>query len=82
MQYISQNNINNLEKERKNTLKIIENIFDVLEDGNLHTISNISRQTKSHWNTIKNQVDLILKIQEMPKIEVLKTEKQTLVRKI
>ena len=63
-------------------MSIIENIFNVLQDGNLHTISNISKQAKSHWKTVKNQIEIILKIQEMPKIEVLKTDKQTLVRKI
>jgi len=67
--------------ERKKTKKeIIENIYDVLQDGKIHTISDISHQIKSHWRTVKNQVDIILKIQEKPKIEILRASKQTLVR--
>ena len=67
--------------ERKNA-KLIENIFKILQDKQLHTINSLSHKSKYHWKTIKNYIDIILKIQEMPKIEVLKTSNHTLVRVI
>ena len=65
--------------ERKNE-KIIDNIFKILQDKQLYTINSLSNKSKYHWKTIKNYIDIILKIQEMPKIEVLKTSNHTLVR--
>ena len=67
---------------RKSSIKIVENIFQALDDGKFHTISDISRISRSNWRTIKNQVELIKKIQELPKIEILHASKQVLVRKV
>jgi hypothetical protein len=63
-------------------LKIIEGIYDALKDGKFHTISEISDIAKSNWRTVRNQVDLVKKIQKMPKIEVIHASKQILVRKL
>ncbi|MHA1192179.1 MAG: hypothetical protein ACTSP9_07755 [Promethearchaeota archaeon] len=52
-----------------------------MEDGKYHTISEISKEAKSNWKTIKKQVDLINKIQEMPKLEIIHAAKQILVKK-
>ena len=65
---------------RKIASEIIDEIFEVLSDKKIHTISDIASNTKSHWKTIRNQIDIILKVQEKPKIELLKASKQTLVR--
>ncbi len=78
MEYINQNE----SVQRKNTLKIIEEIYKALEDGKFHTISEISGIAKSNWRTVRNHVHLVKKIQEMPKIEVINASKQILVRKL
>jgi hypothetical protein len=66
--------------KRKNSIEIIDGIYKALQDGNIHTISNISRQANAHWKTIKNHINIIARIQELPKIEILKASNQTLVR--
>ncbi|MFX1256788.1 MAG: hypothetical protein ACFFAN_02935 [Promethearchaeota archaeon] len=66
--------------QRKNTKQIIENIYKALADGKYHTISEISRLAKSNWNTIKNQIALIVKIQELPNLKVINASKQVLVK--
>ena len=73
---------NKSKTERKTLIKIVNNIFDILEDGKLHTISNLARETKSNWRTIKNQVNLIVEIQKRPKIEILSSTNNILVRKL
>ncbi|MFX1444824.1 MAG: hypothetical protein ACFFHV_15535 [Promethearchaeota archaeon] len=78
VKYISQNE----SAQRKTTLKIIEGIYNALEDGKFHTISEISGLAKSNWRTVKNQVDLVKKIQELPRIEIIEASKQILVRKL
>ena len=67
---------------RKSSKKIVESIFLALEDGKFHTISDISRVSRSNWKTIRNQVELIKKIQGLPKIEIIHASKQVLVRKL
>lgn len=67
--------------QRKSTLQIIDNIFNALEDGKFHTISEISEMAKSNWSTIKNQIEIIKKIQALPKLEIIHASKQILVRK-
>jgi len=37
--------------------------------------------SNSNWNTIKNQVEFIKKIQELPKIDIIHASKQILVKK-
>ncbi len=78
VKYISQGE----SAQRKTTLKIIEGIYKALKDGKFHTISEISGLAKSNWRTVKNQVDLVKKIQDLPKIEVIQASKQILVRKL
>jgi len=73
---------NKSKTERKTLIKIVNNIFDILEDGKLHTINNLARETKSNWRTIKNQVNLIVEIQKRPKIEILSSTNNILVRKL
>ena len=68
--------------QRKTTIKIIEGIYNALEDGKFHTISDIASLAKSNWRTVKNQIDLVKKIQEMPKIEIIQASKQILVKKL
>lgn len=70
------------QSHKKTTLKIVENIFNVLDDGKYHTISEISLMAKSNWKTIKNQVELIKKIQDLPKLDIIHASKQILVRKL
>jgi hypothetical protein len=53
-----------------------------LDDGKFHTISDISEKANSNWTTIKNQVELIKKIQDLPKIDIIHASKQILVRKL
>jgi hypothetical protein len=60
----------------------LEQIYKVLDDGKLHTISEISQLSNSNWNTIKNQVEFIKKVQDLPKIDIVHASKQILVRKI
>ncbi len=74
--------INKSKTERKTLIEIVNSIFDILEDGKLHTISNLARETKSNWRTIKNQVNLIVEIQKRPKIEILSSTNNILVRKL
>ncbi|TFG02421.1 MAG: hypothetical protein EU540_01570 [Promethearchaeota archaeon] len=66
---------------RKNTSQIIESIYNALGDGRYHTISEISRLAGSNWITIKNQVDIIVKIQELPNLKIINASKQVLVKK-
>lgn len=73
---------NKSKTERKTLIEIVNSIFDILEDGKLHTISNLARETKSNWRTIKNQVNLIVEIQKRPKIEILSSTNNILVRKL
>ena len=77
---ISETNIS--KSERKTLIEIVNSIFDILEDGKLHTISNLARETKSNWRTIKNQVNLIVEIQKRPKIEILSSTNNILIRKL
>lgn len=70
------------QSHKKTTLQIVENIFNVLDDGKYHTISEISLMAKSNWSTIKNQVELIKKIQDLPKLDIIHASKQILVRKL
>ncbi len=74
--------INKSKTERKTLIEIVNSIFDILEDGKLHTISNLARETKSNWRTIKNQVNLIVEIQKRPKIEILSSTNNILIRKL
>ena len=60
----------------------MENIYQALDDGKFHTISDISQRANSNWSTIKNQIELIKKIQELPKIDIIHASKQILVRKV
>lgn len=60
----------------------MENIYQALGDGKFHTISDISQKANSNWSTIKNQIELIKKIQELPKIDIIHASKQILVRKV
>ncbi len=73
---------NKSKTERKTLIEIVNSIFDILEDGKLHTISNLARETKSNWRTIKNQVNLIVEIQKRPKIEILSSTNNILIRKL
>ncbi|TFG24393.1 MAG: hypothetical protein EU529_04295 [Promethearchaeota archaeon] len=66
---------------RKNASQIIESIYNALGDGRYHTISEISRLAKSNWTTIKNQIDIIVKIQELPNLKIINASKQVLVKK-
>lgn len=59
----------------------MDNIYNALEDGKYHTISDISHQSNSNWRTIKNQIDIIQKIQGLPKIQIIHAAKQVLVKK-
>ena len=68
--------------QRKTTIEIIEGIYKALGDGKYHTISEISGLAKSNWRTVKNQIYLVKKIQEMPNIEIIQASKQILVRKL
>jgi len=70
------------ESQRKTTWQIVENIYQALEDGKFHTISDISQIANSNWTTIKNQVELIKKIQQLPEIDIIHASKQILVRKL
>lgn len=74
--------INKSKTERKTLIEIVNSIFDILDDGKLHTISNLARETKSNWRTIKNQVNLIVEVQKGPKIEILSSTNNILVRKL
>lgn len=67
--------------QRKTTWQIIENIYDALNDGKFHTISEISQNANSNWSTIKHQVKLIQKIQDLPKLDIIHASKQILVRR-
>jgi len=69
-------------KKRKNSIEIIEGIYNVLQDGKIHTISDISSQANAHWKTIQNHINIIAKVQELPKIEILKASNHTLVRTV
>ena len=69
------------DSQRKSTWQIIEKIFNALNDGRFHTISEISQKAKSNWITIKNQVELIKKIQDLPKLDIIHASKQILVKK-
>jgi hypothetical protein len=75
-------NISTNQYHRKSTWQIIENIFNALDDGKFHTISEISQRANSNWSTIKNQVELIQKIQNLPKLDVIHASKQILVKKL
>ena len=75
------NKFSETESVRKRLTTIVDNIYKALEDGKYHTISEISKEAKSNWKTIKKQVDLITKIQEMPKLEIIHAAKQILVKK-
>ena len=73
MKWISEKKLPQNEQavQRKRTVKIIEKIYKPLDDGKYHTINGISRLEKSTWSTIKNQIDFIIKIQEMHKLKVI-----------
>ncbi|MFX1572926.1 MAG: hypothetical protein ACFFB0_09260 [Promethearchaeota archaeon] len=62
-------------------MQIVENIYNALDDGKFHTISEISEKANSNWSTIKNQIELIIRIQELPEIDIIHASKQILVRK-
>jgi hypothetical protein len=69
------------QSHRKSARKIVENIYNALDDGKFHTISEISQMAKSNWITIKKQIELIEKIQNLPKLDIIHASKQILVRK-
>jgi len=63
-------------------LQIVDNIYIALDDGKFHTISEISQKAKSNWSTVKNRIELIKMIQDLPKIDIIHASKQILVRKL
>jgi len=54
---------------RKNNREIVEAIFKVLNDGNVHNADEIARLSGCSWRSVVNWLDLIVKIQSMPKVE-------------
>jgi len=63
-------------------LEIVENIYNALNDGKFHTISEISEKANSNWSTIKNQIEIIEKIQNLPKLDIIYASKQILVKRV
>lgn len=63
-------------------MEIVENIYNALNDGKFHTISEISEKANSNWSTIKNQIEIIEKIQNLPKLDIIYASKQILVKRV
>jgi response regulator of citrate/malate metabolism len=55
--------------KRSRVEEIFTKILAVLDDGQEHTLTNLSHETRISQVTISKYVDLILKIQENPKVE-------------
>ncbi|HME54007.1 MAG TPA: hypothetical protein VKM55_17405 [Candidatus Lokiarchaeia archaeon] len=59
---------------------VVEAIFDDLEKGELKTFSEIANNIGSHYNTVRDYVELIMFIQGKPKISVEQTENMSMAR--
>lgn len=54
---------------RSGQVRIIEALFKVLNDGRTHTAQEVSKLSEVSWNTVVSWMDLIVTIQEKPRIE-------------
>ena len=63
-----------------NALERISLIFEVLDSGKPLTLTNLATRTKMHYWTIQKYVDLIVEIQNRPRLEKIESESTVLVR--
>lgn len=56
-------------RSRKTYREIIFDIFKVLNDGNSHNADEIAKLTGCSWRAVIHWLDLIVKIQNMPRVE-------------
>ena len=56
-------------RTRKTYEELVDGIFKVLNDGNRHNADEIARLVGCSWRAVINWLDLIVKIQRMPKVE-------------
>lgn len=62
--------------------QIIEELYETLitHSGEALSINRISKESGLHFNTVQNYVKLIRRAQTLPKLEVIKSGRSTLVR--
>ncbi len=58
------------ERSRKTYEEMVNGIFRVLSDGNRHNADEIARLVGCSWRGVIHWLDLIAKIQRMPKVEM------------
>jgi hypothetical protein len=61
--------LSNQSKSRKSYEELVDSIIEALPVQTYTTIEEISRQTESSWETVYRWLKLIIKIQEMPRVE-------------
>ncbi len=60
--------------------EIVDRIFEELRKNGFRSISEVSRATGIHHNTVKNYIELIETIQKQPKLIVEKTQYVTMLK--
>ncbi|MBL7206881.1 MAG: hypothetical protein ISS36_04745 [Candidatus Aenigmarchaeota archaeon] len=65
---------------KKDPMKIIEQMFKMLESGRPFTINQLSEETGLHNITVKKYVRIIQTIRKEPEIEVIRTKHSIILR--
>jgi len=65
---------------KRDPMDIIQAIFSDLEKDGLKTITEISKNIRSGYHTVKNYLDIIQFVNSKPRIQVDKTKNMTVVK--
>lgn len=58
----------------------VEKIFNILETGRPLSLTTLSKRAKMHYWTAQQYIDLIVNIQNRPRVEKIESERTVLVR--
>jgi len=60
---------------RKKSREILDGIFNILNDGNMHNVGEIADHVGCNWMTVMRWLNMIVKIQNMPKVKMARAGK-------
>ena len=56
-------------KTRKSSMELVEAIVEALPVQSFTTVEELSRRTGSSWETVWRWLQLIIRVQELPRVE-------------
>ena len=65
---------------KKTAENIVDGILKAIEDKEPKTITEIAKQIKSNQTTVKDYIEMMMKIQDSPKIVIEKIKNLTLIK--